>query len=370
MLSDYDPETRIYNHSPICILLKTLITLTTIIVICLQINFYYALGMIENKKWGFPNFWSAFFDTSLIKKAAIEIIICAIHPLPFLPAELDSLGLLMIFRAFLFIRFLKYHSTIYRLRQRILDETPYLKRHRPIFGWKLVMKTYFYTNPITTLVGTYSFVLLAGAFCIHVAERADNDSLTDYGNSLYMTIISCASIGYGDITPKTYSGKFIVCVFALIGISTLSLLVSVGDRAIRMRSVELFSVDYVSVLILRSKIRNISATYIQCVWKLRALMKKHGKKWPYTPEQASRLNILQQRLVAILIGQIKQSSRSMHRYRIRELALSNFKEALDEKNEEEDDDDEKENEEDIKNTKEMLQKNYSTYRIKNVLHAK
>lgn len=372
LLTDYNPNTRSYVHTGFCLAIKCLISFTTGIVIILQLNYYYVLGRIENSKWGFPNFFSSLFDTKLMRKACFEMIICAIHPFPLLSPELDQIGLLMIFRMFLFIRFLKYHSNIFMMRHRILKENPYLRRHRPIFGWKLVMKTYFYTNPLLTLVATYSFILLAGAFCIHVAERAQNDSLTDYGNSLYFTIVSCASIGYGDITPLTYPGKFIVCIFALIGITTLSLLVSVGDRAIRMRSVELFSVDYVSILLLRSKIANISATYLQSVWKLRAIMKNNKRKWPYSPEEAKQLSIFQQRKVAILIGKIKEASRTMHRYRIRELALSNFKESLAEKKEEDEneDDDEKENEEDIKNTKEMLVQNYFTNRMKNVLKVK
>ena len=75
MLSDYDPIERRYVSTPVCFLLKVLITLSTAIVVILQFNFYYVLSRIENTKWGFPNFWSSLFDTSLFKKAAIEIII-------------------------------------------------------------------------------------------------------------------------------------------------------------------------------------------------------------------------------------------------------------------------------------------------------
>lgn len=78
-------------------------------------------------------------------------------------------------------------------------------------------KMYFYTHPVTSLIVTYSIILLTAAFCIMIAERTLNENLTNYGNALYMTIVSCASIGYGDITPRSYLGKFIVCVFALIG---------------------------------------------------------------------------------------------------------------------------------------------------------
>ena len=88
-----------------------------------------------------------------------------------------------------------------------------------------------------------------------------------------------------------------------------------GDRALRMRSVELYSVEYVGFLKLKKEKEMTSLLYIQCVWKLRKIMKGNGKKWPYKPEEAAELNILIQRKVAMLIGNIKSASRTMHHYR-------------------------------------------------------
>lgn len=110
-------------------------------------------------------------------------------------------------------------------------------------------------------------------------------------------------------------------------------MVSVGDRALRMRTVELYSVEYVGYLVLRSKQLNTSATYIQCIWKLRKIMLGNKKHWPYKKEEAGVLSIFQQSLVSILISKIKQASRSMHRYRIRSLALSSFMKDKDKKEE-------------------------------------
>lgn len=320
---DFDTEKLIYIETKQCYILKMMISASTLILVLLQINYYHVLAIIEDTKWGFPTIWSGFLNSSLIYKAAFEIIICVIHPMPWMPAEWDSIGLFMIFRGFLFFRFLKYHSRIFRQRNRILHDNAFLKRKKPIYGWKLVMKMYFYTHSLTAITIVYSSIILVGAFCIQIVERADNPSLSNYGDALYFTIISCASIGYGDIYPQTHLGKIIDCLFAIIGIITLSFVVSLGDRALRMRSVELFSVESMGVILLDSKKSNIAAIHIQSVWRLRRIMKKY-KKWPYTPEEAANLSVLQQRIAALLIGKIKFASRSMHRYRIRQMGLSTF----------------------------------------------
>lgn len=323
LLIDYDFENNVYISNEQCFLIKILIFLTTMILIILQINYYHVLAIIEDTKWGFPTIWSGFFNSSLIYKAAIEILICSIHPLPWLPPNYDPIGLLMILRGFLFFRFLKYHSRIFRQRNRILHDNQFLKRKKPIYGWKLVMKMYFYTHSLATVTLVYAGIILVGAFCILIVERGYNPLLNNYANALYFTIISCSSIGYGDISPKTNLGKVIDCIFAIIGIITLSFVVSIGDRALKMRSVELFSVESMGVIILDSKKSNISAKYIQSFWKLRKIMKKNNK-WPYKSEYAASLDIFQQKTLALLIGKIKECSRAMHRYRIRQMGLSTF----------------------------------------------
>lgn len=217
LIIDFDFENRVFINPPICDVIRILISLSTIILAFLIMNFYYVLAIIEDSKWGFPTIWAGFFNTKLALKALTEMIICAIHPIPFMDPKYDAIGLLMILRIFLLMRYLKYHSRIFKQRHRILKDKEYIRRRRPIFGWQLVMKTHFYTYPMTTLVITYSCIIAITAFCVHVAEREANEKLTSYYNAIYMTIISNASIGYGDITPITYLGKFIVCLFALLG---------------------------------------------------------------------------------------------------------------------------------------------------------
>jgi voltage-gated potassium channel len=60
-----------------------------------------------------------------------------------------------------------------------------------------------------------SLLILAGAIGYHFIE---DWSLFD---SLYFTIITLTTIGYGDLTPKTDGGKLFTMVFALVGVFTL-----------------------------------------------------------------------------------------------------------------------------------------------------
>jgi voltage-gated potassium channel len=60
-----------------------------------------------------------------------------------------------------------------------------------------------------------SLLILAGTISYHFIE---DWSLFD---SLYFTIVTLTTIGYGDLTPKTDDGKLFTMVFALVGVFTL-----------------------------------------------------------------------------------------------------------------------------------------------------
>lgn len=49
---------------------------------------------------------------------------------------------------------------------------------------------------------------------------------TDYFTSLYWTIITMATIGYGDVVPNTYTGKILAMIVAFTGIAIYTLFIS------------------------------------------------------------------------------------------------------------------------------------------------
>ncbi|ACV24194.1 hyperpolarization-activated voltage-gated potassium channel [Methanocaldococcus fervens] len=56
---------------------------------------------------------------------------------------------------------------------------------------------------------------------VWVAESEANPSINNFFDAFYFTVISVATVGYGDITPKTDAGKFIIVFSVLFFISGL-----------------------------------------------------------------------------------------------------------------------------------------------------
>jgi len=78
---------------------------------------------------------------------------------------------------------------------------------------------------IVILTGTLGFMKLEGL------------SLTD---SIYFSVVTIATVGYGDITPRTEAGKFLALVLIITGVGTfLSVFANSADMLLNKREKEL-----------------------------------------------------------------------------------------------------------------------------------
>jgi len=66
---------------------------------------------------------------------------------------------------------------------------------------------------LATITG---IVILTGTISIHYIEKLS------WVDSIYFSIVSLSTVGYGDITPQTDPGKIFVCVYLLLGIGILA----------------------------------------------------------------------------------------------------------------------------------------------------
>lgn len=59
-------------------------------------------------------------------------------------------------------------------------------------------------------------VLAIGAVFMHIVEKLS------WVNSIYFSVVSLTTVGYGDIVPTTDAGKIFVCFYLLAGIGIIA----------------------------------------------------------------------------------------------------------------------------------------------------
>lgn len=85
----------------------------------------------------------------------------------------------------------------------------FLPRFRRLLMWT---RDEWYQTPLRYAVGILLLVLIGGAFFYH---RVEGWSLFD---SLYFSVITLATVGYGDFSPQTDAGKLFTMAYVFVGI--------------------------------------------------------------------------------------------------------------------------------------------------------
>ncbi len=84
-------------------------------------------------------------------------------------------------------------------------------------------------NVIFYVRGVLLALLLLLSICVAVFVLAEDMPL---GESIYLTMITSLSIGYGDIVPVTIFGRVASVVSGIIGVISIGLTVAIATRAL------------------------------------------------------------------------------------------------------------------------------------------
>ncbi len=107
------------------------------------------------------------------------------------------LRLLRVFRVLKLVRFIKAAS--------VLGEALKQSRH----------KIYIFLGVIV------SIVLILGT-CMYIVEGGESGNFSSIPQSMYWTIVTMTTVGYGDIVPVTTLGKFVASIMMLIGYAIIA----------------------------------------------------------------------------------------------------------------------------------------------------
>lgn len=91
-----------------------------------------------------------------------------------------------------------------------------------------ILKILFRQREQKALLVTIGLVLTAGMFFFHQFEAM---TLLD---ALYFSVMTLATVGYGDFTPQTALGKIFAIVYVLFGVGLITALFANVNQAMRI----------------------------------------------------------------------------------------------------------------------------------------
>ncbi|KAH9490435.1 potassium intermediate small conductance calcium-activated channel, sub N, member 3 [Bulinus truncatus] len=210
----------------------------------------------------------------------IELLVCAIHPFPgnteiYMAtiyggadhAHLDGiLSVLMMFRLYLVGRFLVVHSSLLTDKStQTISAVSHVKIDL-VFVFKAAMSEHPGKVIAFTMISMFSISVWAMRTCeLYYTDITDIHSLTE---SMWLSAITFLTVGYGDLTPKTHCGRFVSVLTGLMGLASTALLVAVVAKKMEQNCTERYVYNYLSMIHLERKRKNIAADVIKFTVKV------------------------------------------------------------------------------------------------------
>ncbi|KAM9847529.1 LOW QUALITY PROTEIN: potassium voltage-gated channel subfamily KQT member 5 [Aulostomus maculatus] len=128
--------------------------------------------------------------------------------------------------------------------------------------WKLLGSVvYAHSKELVTAWYIGFLVLIFSSFLVYLVENKYNKDFATYADALWWGTITLTTIGYGDKTPQTWTGRLLSAGFALLGISFFALPAGILGSGFALKVQEQHRQKHFE------KRRNPAASLIQCVWR-------------------------------------------------------------------------------------------------------
>ncbi|XP_077099094.1 small conductance calcium-activated potassium channel protein 2 isoform X2 [Siphateles boraxobius] len=303
--------------------LKCLISLSTIILLGLIIIYHareIQLFMVDNA----ADDWRIAMTYERIFFICLEILVCAIHPIPgnytftwtarlafsYAPSKTDAdvdiiLSIPMFLRLYLIARVMLLHSKLFTdASSRSIGALNKIN-----FNTRFVMKTLMTICPGTVLlVFTISLWIIA-AWTVRACERYhDNmDVTSNFLGAMWLISITFLTIGYGDMVPNTYCGKGVCLLTGIMGAGCTALVVAVVAKKLELTKAEKHVHNFMMDTQLTKRVKNTAANVLRETWLIykntklvrkmdHAKVRKHQRKFLQAIHQLRSVKMEQRKL--------------------------------------------------------------------------
>ncbi|XP_053690028.1 small conductance calcium-activated potassium channel protein [Sabethes cyaneus] len=268
--------------------LKTLISVSTVILLGLIVAYHaleVQLFMIDNcaDDWRIAMTWQR------MSQIALELLICAVHPIPgqyyflwttklanknkAMGAELVpydvALSLPMFLRLYLICRVMLLHSKLFTdASSRSIGAL-----NRINFNTRFVLKTLMTICPGTVLLVFMVSLWIIASWTLRQCERFHDEEHANLLNAMWLIAITFLSVGFGDIVPNTYCGRGIAVSTGIMGAGCTALLVAVVSRKLELTRAEKHVHNFMMDTQLTKRLKNAAANVLRETW----LIYKHTR---------------------------------------------------------------------------------------------
>lgn len=169
--------------------------------------------------------------------------------------------------AFMWIR-------VYNLIRTIMNSTiymnPFAKKICNQYGFdsgvKFILKAYINTMPEFTVLTIFFTTVFIAAYLIRIFELPYYRSMNQnfgYFDSVWLTVITLTTVGYGDMFAKTIPGRLVTMALALWGTVLISLMVVVFSGIFELDKNQQLAVNHIKVMQTAAATINSSIGYFK-----------------------------------------------------------------------------------------------------------
>ncbi|XP_032938413.1 small conductance calcium-activated potassium channel protein 1-like isoform X3 [Catharus ustulatus] len=299
--------------------LKCLISLSTLVLLGLIVMYHareIQLFMVDNG----ADDWRIAMTSERVFLIALELLVCAIHPIPgqylftwtarlaftyaasVAHADVDIvLSIPMFLRLYLLGRVMLLHSKLFTdASSRSIGALNKIN-----FNTRFVMKTLMTICPGTVLLVFSISSWIVAAWTVRVCERDklyhDKQEVTsNFLGAMWLISITFLSIGYGDMVPHTYCGKGVCLLTGIMGAGCTALVVAVVARKLELTKAEKHVHNFMMDTQLTKRVKNAAANVLRETWLIykhtrlvkkpeRAKVRTHQRKFLQAIHQAQKL---------------------------------------------------------------------------------
>lgn len=80
---------------------------------------------------------------------------------------------------------------------------------------------------INSILLIYSVFIFIFSYLLYIFENEANSSISNILDAIYFVIITATTVGFGDITPETGAGRFIIATVAIFGVGLFGAIIGI-----------------------------------------------------------------------------------------------------------------------------------------------